>query len=566
MSFPVDPKPVFSRIESMLLFLAGIDSQILGRHRSHLDSDIKQFYSEGLCVAILVVLATLSGGIFFYEFLSPGRLIDFGSSYATSFFRWFAIIIGAILSGLYVMNLQKFIIFCRNGLANKKTSGFKQYGRWAFAVVFSLLCGFMIAIPLQTALFRSEIQIAYHYQLHKKIEADFERISNTYQPYIREVFQHAYESGQVATVINSSVSRQVKPIGGTEAFVGDRGIKVQNLSMNISTLNPTTGQYETQSNTSNDLLLQSDTKAKKDSVADSSKTIPPVKNAKEPVQSITKNEVQVGDISNKKLVKAQDPSITNPPAQKIAKDKTIMNPPVEVRPVTSAVVKKNKENPPIVAPVTLDLLNIRGRDLACFNEVVAPNKLSNLRLYKDSILDCVGEIDELLQENNAHIEALDANNGYSASLTSLSSDQINLKMKQEKLITLLNASPNPGIIRASTIAFEELPLFSWLLILSIIFIQCTPILMKVFGSRIAYDYLVDERMRLTLAKNAGIEYQAYEIFDQKGEPVYKTFFHDALYIRSNVSDRLHQLKVGLRDDLMEKMKNKFNDIQKRSNK
>jgi hypothetical protein len=92
-----------------------------------------------------------------------------------------------------------------------------------------------------------------------------------------------------------------------------------------------------------------------------------------------------------------------------------------------------------------------------------------------------------------------------------------------------------------------------------------PILMKVFGSRIAYDYLVDEQMRLTLAKNAGVEYQAYEIFNQKSESVYVTFFHGALDLRSKVSDRLHQLKVALRDNRMEKMKSKFNDIWKHSN-
>ena len=132
-------------------------------------------------------------------------------------------------------------------------------------------------------------------------------------------------------------------------------------------------------------------------------------------------------------------------------------------------------------------------------------------------------------------------------------------------MVLLNTSPNPGIIQASSIAFEELQLFSWLLILSIIFIQCMPILMKVFGSRIAYDYLVDEQMRLTLAKNAGVEYQAYEIFNQKSEPVYVTFFHDALDLRSKVSDRLHQLRVILRNNRLEKMKCKFNEITKRAN-
>ena len=139
------------------------------------------------------------------------------------------------------------------------------------------------------------------------------------------------------------------------------------------------------------------------------------------------------------------------------------------------------------------------------------------------------------------------------------------EMQKEKLMVLLNASPNPGIIQASSIAFEELRLFSWLLILSIIFIQCMPILMKVFGSRIAYDFLVDEQMRLALAKNAGVEYQAYEIFNQKSDPVYITFYHGALDLRSKVFDQLHRLRTTLRDERMEKMKSKFNDIKKRSN-
>jgi len=585
MSFPIDSmsKPIFSRMEYILLFLVGVDPQILSRSRNSLDSDVKQFYSEGLCIAILVFLATLSGGIFFYELLSPLGFNDFGSSHAIYFFRWFAIIGGAILSGLYVLNLQKFIIFCRNGLANKKMSGFRQYGRWVFAVAFSILCGFMIAVPLQIALFKSEIQVTYHYQLLKKIEADFERISNAYQPYFREVFQRAYEGGQVESVMNSSTSREVKPIRDSVALGKDRGIKVENLSMSISTLNPVTGQYEPQMNSVKEMPPQSDTKVKKDLVSDSSKVISPAKNSKELVQDISKNEGQAEDVSIKKLTKVQDPSVTNSPSKKIVTDKTTNNaktvipeviikdkaiiPSAEEKPVTSLVVevKKNKESPLIPVPVTLDLLDMRGRDLACFNAMIAPNKLSNLMLNKDGILDCAREVDKLLQEKNVQISALDANKNDSASISSLRVDQISLEMQKEKLMVLLNTSPNPGIIQASSIAFEELQLFSWLLILSIIFIQCMPILMKVFGSRIAYDYLVDEQMRLTLAKNAGVEYQAYEIFNQKSESVYVTFFHSAIDLRSKVSDRLHQLKVVLRDNRMEKMKSKFNDIWKHSN-
>ena len=196
--------------------------------------------------------------------------------------------------------------------------------------------------------------------------------------------------------------------------------------------------------------------------------------------------------------------------------------------VTTVVVEtnKNKESPIVVVPANLDLLNIRGRDLACYNEAVTLNKISNLVFYKDSIWGCVKEIDELLHGVNAQIAALEANKGDAISLVNLSVDQLNLQMQKEKLMSLLSVSPHPGIIMASIIAFEELKLFSWFLILSIIFIQTMPILMKVFGSRNAYDYLVDERMRLSLAKNAGVEYQAYEIFDTKGRPVYKTFFHE----------------------------------------
>lgn len=578
------PRTIFSRIESILFFLVGIDLQILGRYRRHLDSDIKQFYSEGLCIAVLFFLATLSGGIFFYELLAPDGLNDSGSSHSTQFLRWLVIISGALLSGLYILNLQKFIIFCRNGLANQKMGGFRQYGRWIFAVAFSILCGFMIAVPLQIALFKSEIQITYNYKLLKEIEADFERISNIYQPYIREVLQRAYEGGQVVSVINSSVINQPKPIRNTATPGKDRGIKVESLSMSISILNPSTGQYEPQSNSVKVMPLQSDAIVKKDLVSDSTKAISPAKNIKEIIQDGAKNEGQVGDISSKKTTKVQDPPETNSPAENIvkdnnanitkavtaevaSKDKAIITPSVEGKPINSLVVevKKNKESSSIVTPATLDLVNIRGRDLACFNDMITPNKLSNLSLYKDRIFDCVREIDLMLQEKNAQISALDSNMNDSVGNSSLRVDQISLEIQKEKLMVLLNASPNPGIIQASSIAFEELRLFSWLLILSIIFIQCMPILMKVFGSWIAYDYLVEEQMRLTLAKNAGIEYQAYEIFNQKSEPIYITLFHGVHDLRSKVFNRLHRLRVTLRDDRMVKMKSKFNDIKKRPN-
>ena len=548
---------IFSRTERVFLYLAGIDIQVLGRHRKHLGPDLRQFYSEGLCVAVLVILATLSGGIFFYEFLSPGRVVDYGQDFVSSFFRWIAVIVGAIFSGLYVMNLQKFIIFCRNSLANKNTSGFKQYGRWAFAVIFSVLCGFMIAIPLQTALFKSEIQITYHYQLHQKLDAAFERISNSYQPHFREVFQRAYENGLIASAANSRLSGQVKPAEKIESLGKDRGIKVENLSMNISTLNPATGKYESQVTPAKGQPQVNELKVKKDPVSDNSKPVSSEKVKIEPTQKIVKSE-------------AQDPpvAIKSDKTEIKSKDTATITPLNEAKVVTTVVVEtnKNKESPIVVVPANLDLLNIRGRDLACYNEAVTLNKISNLVFYKDSIWGCVKEIDDLLHGVNAQIAALEANKGDVISLVNLSVDQLNLQMQKEKLMSLLSVSPNPGIIRASTIAFEELKLFSWFLILSIIFIQTMPILMKVFGSRNAYDYLVDERMRLSLAKNAGVEYQAYEIFDTKGRPVYKTFFHEVIALRAAVRDQLFQLRQSLQQSRMEQMKSKFNDIKKRSGK
>ena len=550
-------EPIFSRTERVFLYLAAIDTQVLGRHRKHLGPDLRQFYSEGLCVAVLVILATLSGGIFFYEFSTPGRLIDFGTDYIASFFRWLAIIVGAVLSGLYVMNLQKFIIFCRNGLANKKISGFKQYGRWAFAVFFSVLCGFMIAIPLQTALFKSEIQIAYHYQLHQKLESAFERVSNSYMPYFREVFQRAYENGLIASTGNSQVNYQAKPPAKIDSLGKDRGIKVENLSMNISTLNPTTGKYESQVSATKDQSTVNELKVKKDPLIDNSKIVSPEKLTKEPTQKVIKTEVQDPSINTK----SDKTEIKN-------KDQTTISPLNDAKVVTSVVDinQENKEIPIIVVPKNSDFLNFRSRDLACYKEAVAPNNLSNLELYKESILSCIKEIDGLLQGDNAQIATLEASRAENISMVNLSVDQLNLQMQKEKLMTILGLSPYPGIIRASTIAFNELPLFSWFLILSIIFIQTMPILMKVFGSRNAYDYLVDERMRLSLAKNAGVEYLAYEIFDTKGRPVYKTFFHEVIALRADVRDQFSQLRQSLQEFRMEQMKSKFNDIKKRSNK
>jgi len=455
------------------------------------------------------------------------------------------------------MNLQKFIIFCRNGLANKKTSGFKRYGRWAFAVIFSVLCGFMIAIPLQTTLFKSEIQIAYHYQLHQKLDAAFERISKSYQPYFHDVFQRAYENGLIASASNSQASSQVKLVEKIESLRKDRGIKVENLSMNIATLNPVTGKYESQVSTIKDQPPVNELKVKKDPISDNSKPVSSEKVKIEPIQKIVKSE-------------AQDPpvAIKSDKTEIKSKDTATISPLNEAKVVTTIAVEtqKNKESPIVVVPTNSDLLNIRGRDLACYNEAVTPNKLSNLVFYKDSIWGCVKEIDDLLQGVNAQITVLEANKGEAMSLINLRVDQLNLQMQKEKLMTLLNTSPNPGIIRASTIAFEEIKLFSWLLIFSIVFIQTMPILMKVFGSRNAYDYLVDERMRMSLAKNAGVEYLAYEIFDTKGRPLYKTFFHEVIALRAAVRGQFSQLRQSLQESRMEQMKSKFNDIKKRSNK
>jgi predicted ABC-type sugar transport system permease subunit len=139
-------------------------------------------------------------------------------------------------------------------------------------------------------------------------------------------------------------------------------------------------------------------------------------------------------------------------------------------------------------------------------------------------------------------------------------------MQKDKLNVLLSVNPYPGIIKGSVIAFNELTLVSWLLVLSLVFIQAMPVALKMLGSKGEYDYFIDEQMRLNLARKAGIEYKAYEIFDNNYHSIYKTMFHGAFEQRSKLINRLYQIKVNLRDARMEQMKNKFDEIQKRSNK
>ena len=86
-----------------------------------------------------------------------------------------------------------------------------------------------------------------------------------------------------------------------------------------------------------------------------------------------------------------------------------------------------------------------------------------------------------------------------------------LQILEEKTKAILLSLSGAGLLERSAVSYEILPLFSWILLLSVIFIQCMPVLIKSIGIKGVYDYLLEMQNSVLLAK-MGIE--KHQIFDQ----------------------------------------------------
>ena len=101
-----------------------------------------------------------------------------------------------------------------------------------------------------------------------------------------------------------------------------------------------------------------------------------------------------------------------------------------------------------------------------------------------------------------------------------------------------------GFLYRSRVGFESEPFFSWLIILSVMFLQATPGIARMLSQPSAYDFAIIEGDRLLIAK-AGIELEADYVFDSLGNKIPVDKFHEAESSYNKAIDKVDQALTGI---------------------
>lgn len=114
---------------------------------------------------------------------------------------------------------------------------------------------------------------------------------------------------------------------------------------------------------------------------------------------------------------------------------------------------------------------------------------------------------------------------------------------QEKL----KLTQKTGFLYRSRIGFEFEPFFSWLILLSVMFLQATPGIARMLSQPSAYDYAIIEGDRLLIAKE-GIELEADYVFDSTGHKIPVDKFHPAELIYQKEMEQVEQKMLRIEQD------------------
>jgi hypothetical protein len=176
----------------LISLFSGADATILKQHGEYLWSDRAKFVAQALGVFLVSFLGLLSGGILFYSLLFPNAL-EFKSEHLGSLLlNGFLFLVLTTAWTLFIFNTQKLINITENS-ASSQPLGLKQFGRAMFGIIFSAICSFMIAIPFQLWIFKSDINIAYRLEIQQSLEKTFDAIDQGNLSHLRDLYRQAYE-------------------------------------------------------------------------------------------------------------------------------------------------------------------------------------------------------------------------------------------------------------------------------------------------------------------------------------------------------------------------------------
>lgn len=106
-----------------------------------------------------------------------------------------------------------------------------------------------------------------------------------------------------------------------------------------------------------------------------------------------------------------------------------------------------------------------------------------------------------------------------------------------------------GLVSRSEHAFRVAPGASWLLALVMMVIFSSPYLTRLLARKRAYEYWRQDHHRRLLARTAGIELHAHDVFDKKGQSLPLHRYHGVEQAQREMVERFEREQQRVRDDL-----------------
>jgi hypothetical protein len=115
--------------------------------------------------------------------------------------------------------------------------------------------------------------------------------------------------------------------------------------------------------------------------------------------------------------------------------------------------------------------------------------------------------------------------------------------------------------------FEQMPHFAYAVLSIVVFMQLTPVLIKMMSAKSPYDYLRDMTNRLAAASGSkdgtfnrergGIEIDALAIFDQQGNAKKVTLYHRAEEVEERVQQQIREDNQKLAGERLQEMRRRY---------
>lgn len=185
-------------------------------------------------------------------------------------------------------------------------------------------------------------------------------------------------------------------------------------------------------------------------------------------------------------------------------------------------------------------------------------KVNKLDLSPETGLHCTHDRPACVQELKSRIAKLTATLEDKAGMTLVQrlQAQYHKEMYLRQLIEVqeyLKMQQSVGFLNRSRVGFESESFFSWLIILSVMFLQATPGLVRMLSHPSAYDFAKIEGDRLAVAKQ-GIELEADHVFDTSNRKVPVDKFHQADLILKESVERIELEMEGSQQQLSREKK------------